>query len=63
MSDTVKIGLIQTHHDVDGNEPVAVHKRSAIEKHLPLVREAAMKGAQIVCLQELFYAPYFCTEQ
>jgi N-carbamoylputrescine amidase len=59
----VKIGLVQTHHDTDGAQPVAVHKQKAIEKHVRLVREAAKKGAQIVCLQELFYGPYFCTEQ
>jgi len=62
-NDIVKIGLIQTHHDVDGGQPVAVHKQKAIDKHVRLVREAAKKGAQIVCLQELFYGPYFCTEQ
>src|SRR6266576_5365330 len=27
------------------------------------IREAAEKGAQIVCLQELFNAPYFCKSQ
>src|SRR3954462_7073960 len=27
------------------------------------VREAAKQGAQIVCLQELFNAPYFCKSQ
>src|SRR4029079_1046075 len=27
------------------------------------IREAADKGAQIVCLQELFNAPYFCKSQ
>ena len=62
-SDTVSIGLIQTHHETDGAEPVEVHKRAAIEKHVRLIREAAARGAQIVCLQELFYGPYFCTEQ
>lgn len=31
----------------------------AIEK----VREAAAKGAQIVCLQELFTSLYFCDEE
>ena len=61
--DTVSIGLIQTHHETDGAEPVEVHKRAAIEKHVRLIREAAARGAQIVCLQELFYGPYFCTEQ
>lgn len=63
MADNVKIGLIQATNDVDGNEPVEVHKQVAIEKHIKLVREAAEKGAQIICLQEIFYGPYFCSEQ
>ena len=63
MADTVTIGLIQAHHETDGGQPVGVHKRAAIEKHVRLIREAAQRGAQIVCLQELFYGPYFCTEQ
>ena len=63
MQDQVTIGLIQAHHDVDGDAPVEVHKRTAIDKHVALIREAAARGAQIVCLQEIFYGPYFCTEQ
>lgn len=63
MAAKVTIGLIQTHHDVDGSRPVAEHKQAAIEKHLKMIGEAAAKGAQIVCLQEVFYGPYFCTEQ
>jgi N-carbamoylputrescine amidase len=34
-----------------------------IDKHVALIGEAAEKGAQLVCLQELFYGPYFCAEQ
>lgn len=63
MTNKVKIGLIQATNDVDGNEPVQLHKEKAIEKHIKLVRDAADKGAQIICLQEIFYGPYFCTEQ
>ncbi|MBB6452535.1 N-carbamoylputrescine amidase [Salirhabdus euzebyi] len=63
MSDNVKIGLIQATNDVHGDEPVQVHKEKAIEKHIKLVREAKTKGAQIICLQEIFYGPYFCSEQ
>ena len=63
MQDIVKIGLIQAHHDTDGAKPVEEHKKYAIEKHVKLIHEAKKKGAQIVCLQELFYGPYFCTEQ
>ncbi|TMU87680.1 acyltransferase [Bacillus sp. BHET2] len=63
MSDLVKIGLIQASHDVDGSEGVEIHKEQAINKHVELVRDAAKKGAQIICLQEIFYGPYFCSEQ
>ena len=34
-----------------------------IEKHEALIAQAAGRGAQIICLQELFYGPYFCAEQ
>lgn len=63
MERYVKIGLIQAHHEVDGREPVEVHKKAAVEKHVSLIREAAAQGAKVVCLQELFFGPYFCTEQ
>jgi beta-ureidopropionase len=63
MESKVTIGLIQAHNDVDGNEPVKAHKKAAIEKHIGLIHDAKKRGAQIVCLQEIFYGPYFCTEQ
>src|SRR3954468_19650479 len=34
--------------------------RETIDATIPRVREAAQRGAQIVCLKELFNAPYFC---
>ncbi|MDQ0338222.1 N-carbamoylputrescine amidase [Caldalkalibacillus uzonensis] len=63
MSRYVKIGLIQATHDVSGEEPVQVHIDHAVQKHIKLVEEAASKGAKIICLQEVFTTPYFCTEQ
>jgi beta-ureidopropionase len=63
VSRIVRVGLIQAHHEVNGNETVAKHKEAAIEKHLKMIKEAADKKAQIVCLQEIFYGPYFCAEQ
>ncbi|PLT35429.1 nitrilase-related carbon-nitrogen hydrolase [Bacillus sp. V5-8f] len=63
MSDKVMIGLIQASNDIHGNESVEVHKQKAIEKHIKLIREAKAKKAQIICLQEIFYGPYFCAEQ
>jgi N-carbamoylputrescine amidase len=63
MSRIVRCGLVQARHEVDGREPVEVHKRAAIEKHLELIDRAARSGIQILCLQELFFGPYFCAEQ
>lgn len=63
MSRIVRVGLIQSHHDVSGERPLEEHKKSALDKHLGMIYEAKQKGAEIVCLQELFYGPYFCAEQ
>ena len=49
------IGLIQDHATAD----VAAN----LQRTDRLVRQAADKGAQIVCLKELFQAPYFCKSQ
>ena len=48
----VKIGLIQIACSKD--------KKENLDKHIEKIREAAKKGAQIVCLQELFLSLYFC---
>jgi N-carbamoylputrescine amidase len=48
----VKVGLVQMSCTSDKE----ANLRKAVEK----VREAAAKGAQIVCLQELFTSLYFC---
>ena len=52
MSKNVQIGLVQMscQADVEAN----------IKKAIDGIREAARKGAQIVCLQELFTSLYFC---
>ncbi|HEY5823836.1 MAG TPA: carbon-nitrogen hydrolase [Cyclobacteriaceae bacterium] len=52
MSKLVKVGLVQMSCTKEPKENLA----KAIQK----VREAAAKGAQIVCLQELFTSLYFC---
>ena len=49
------IGLIQDHATSDGPANLARAER--------LVRDAAKRGAQIICLKELFNAPYFCKSQ
>jgi N-carbamoylputrescine amidase len=52
---TFTIGIIQDHATPDLGDNVRRAER--------LVREAAGRGAQIVCLKELFSAPYFCKAQ
>jgi N-carbamoylputrescine amidase len=49
------VGIIQDSASDDAAATVA----ATIER----VREAAKRGAQIVCLKELFNAPYFCKSQ
>ncbi len=49
------IGVVQDHADVDA--------QGNLRRAEGLVREAARRGAQIVCLKELFNAPYFCKSQ
>jgi len=48
----VQVGLVQMSCTAD--------KQQNLQKAIEKVREAAKKGAQIVCLQELFTSLYFC---
>ena len=63
MSRVVRGGLIQATLCEPSTSPVAVVKKAMIDKHVALIAQAAKQGAQVVCLQELFYGPYFCAEQ
>ena len=63
MSRIVRCSLIQSRSIGHEGKSLADIKQSSIDKHVPLIRQAAAAGAQIVCLQELFYGPYFCAEQ
>ena len=48
----VKVGIVQMSCSAD--------KQANLQKAIEKVKEAAAKGAQIVCLQELFTSLYFC---
>ncbi len=63
MARTIRGGLIQVKADVPLDGATADIKRRMIDKHMPLIEEAGKRGAQVLCLQELFYGPYFCAEQ
>ena len=54
----VKVGIAQVAVLTD-NDPM-VEKQKNIELYTQRVRELAKEGAQIICLQELFAAHYFC---
>ncbi len=63
MARIVKCGLIQTRCELSGNESVEKLKEHMMEKNLKLVDDAGQKQVQILCLQEIFYGPYFPAEQ
>ncbi|MEM7322837.1 MAG: nitrilase-related carbon-nitrogen hydrolase [Actinomycetota bacterium] len=55
MSNIVTAAIVQTAWTGD--------KESMIQLHERYVEEAAAKGTQVMCFQELFYGPYFCQVQ
>lgn len=55
MTTPVRVGLIQSSATSDA--------LANVDAAAARVREAAARGAQIVCLQELFNSPYFCKAQ
>jgi beta-ureidopropionase len=63
MSRTIRCGLIQAHNPLGPDHSLAQIKKAMIDKHLKLIEQAAKQKVQILCLQELFYGPYFCAEQ
>ncbi|MBI2774110.1 MAG: acyltransferase [Chloroflexi bacterium] len=38
-------------------------KDAMVAKHVKYIEQAAQQGAKVMCLQELFYGPYFCQVQ
>src|ERR1700689_972346 len=63
MPRVVRCSLIQATNVEPAEKSLAQIKKAMIDKHVGLIRQAAKEGAQIVCLQEIFYGPYFCAEQ
>ena len=63
MANIVKSGLIQATLSESTEHPIEKIKQSMIDKHIKMIEDAAKNDVQILCLQELFYGPYFCAEQ
>ncbi|RDI25527.1 nitrilase-related carbon-nitrogen hydrolase [Lentzea flaviverrucosa] len=55
MSNIIRAALVQQKWTGD--------KESMIANAVEHIRAAASQGAQVLCLQELFYGPYFCQVQ
>ncbi|MGH8122756.1 MAG: nitrilase-related carbon-nitrogen hydrolase, partial [Rudaea sp.] len=64
MTQLVRAGLIQMAQPEGAQDmtPTAIRDKM-IEAHLKLIDEAGAKGVQVLCMQELFYGPYFCPSQ
>src|ERR1700678_3704333 len=63
MPRNVRCALIQARNALSTERPLAQIRKALIDKHLKLIEQAARKKTQVLCLQELFYGPYFCAEQ
>ncbi|MDC0936062.1 acyltransferase [Pirellulales bacterium] len=63
MARVCRAALIQATLCEPATSPVEKIKSAMIDKHVAMLEEAAAQGAQAVCMQELFYGPYFCAEQ
>src|ERR1035438_4023908 len=63
MPRVVRCALIQATSTEAPQSPLEKIKQVMVDKHVAMIRQAAASGAQVVCLQEIFYGPYFCAEQ
>ena len=63
MPRIVRCGLIQAANEEPADSSIEKIKKAMVDKHVAMIEGAAKKGVQIICLQELFYGPYFCAEQ
>ena len=63
MARIVRGGLIQASVVDEPTQDLQKLKKRMIDKHMALIDEAASMGVQVLCLQELFYGPYFPAEQ
>jgi N-carbamoylputrescine amidase len=63
MARITRAALIQASNPESDMSDIAKVKSAMIDKHIALIQQAADKGANVCCLQEIFYGPYFCAEQ
>ena len=63
MPQIVKCGLIQTSMACAADAPLETIRQSNLDKTMQYIEAAGKAGVRILCMQEIFTAPYFCAEQ
>ena len=63
MPRVVRCGLIQAQNVKGPEAGLAAIKKAMVDKHVKLIEQAAKQKVRVLCLQEIFYGPYFCAEQ
>jgi len=63
MARNIHCGLTQVATGDYSGKSIEQVRSEMIERHLPLIDEAGARGVNVLCLQELFYGPYFPAEQ
>src|SRR5260221_8283338 len=63
MARMVRCGLIQAGNVLGTEHSLGEIRDAMVKKHVEMIAQAAKQKVQILCLQELFYGPYFCAEQ
>jgi len=59
----VTAGLIQMGLKGDTGQSPERIREQMVEAHRPFIAEAARRGVQVLCFQEVFHQPYFCPSQ
>jgi N-carbamoylputrescine amidase len=60
---TVRAGLIQMSLKADTSQEPAAIRDAMIAAHMPMIEDAARRGVQVLCFQEVFTQPYFPPSQ
>lgn len=63
MPRITRAALIQCSNPLGPEQSLDRIKKAMIDKHIALIEKASSERAQICCLQEIFFGPYFCAEQ
>ena len=57
------VGLFRRGNVLGTEHSLGEIRDAMVQKHVEMIEQAAKQKVQILCLQELFYGPYFCAEQ